>query len=335
MNRIYYLDYARVFAIIAVIILHVSGFIIEVTPPQSNYPWAVANVFDSLTRWCVPLFVMISGALMLSQPQTDIITFFKKRASKVLIPFFVWSIFYLFFRIYILHEQLTTASTITDILVNGTYAHLWFFYMIIGLYLVTPILRTYVSHASKRNIEYFIILWFLSVNLLKAIEIITNITVSINISPVTGFVGYFILGYYLTTYKLHVTKPMILLLVLTCLFTIFGTQYLSLLKGDFVSYLYEYLSFNTIIISFILFVIVQNVFDSKEPSHFINLVSKTSFGIYLIHMIFIYWFGRLGLNGFTFNPVVGILLTSVAVFISSFISILLIQKIPLLKRIVP
>lgn len=86
---------ARVIAILAVVLLHVSSRVVMWSELGSN-DWWYANLYDSLVRWCVPVFVMISGALLLSPEKAEPLgLFYKKRASRILFPLVFWSLFYM------------------------------------------------------------------------------------------------------------------------------------------------------------------------------------------------------------------------------------------------
>src|SRR5690606_41179250 len=90
--------------------------------------------------------------------------FYRKRLSKICIPFFVWSIIYLIYHFYrYTHFNVLPFSQVIDIsidkLMHGASAHLWFLYMIVGLYLAIPFLRIIINQASDKEILFFISLW--------------------------------------------------------------------------------------------------------------------------------------------------------------------------------
>lgn len=90
-----WLNNARIIAILAVVLLHVSSRVITWSELGSN-DWWYANLYDSLVRWCVPVFVMISGALLLAPEKAEPLgVFYKKRASRILSPLVFWSLFYM------------------------------------------------------------------------------------------------------------------------------------------------------------------------------------------------------------------------------------------------
>ena len=81
-----WLDAARVAAIVAVVLLQVSASVVTQAPLGSTV-WWVGNGYDALVRWCVPVFVMVSGALLLDARKTEsLATFFRKRAARIGLP---------------------------------------------------------------------------------------------------------------------------------------------------------------------------------------------------------------------------------------------------------
>jgi surface polysaccharide O-acyltransferase-like enzyme len=112
---------------------------------------------NSLFRSCVPLFVMISGVFLF--PVRNEGAFFRKRFSRVLVPFLVWCVIYAFYPYW--QGTTTLQGALLGILkipVNfGTdVGHLWFVYMLLGIYLVAPVLSPWVESASRRSMERFL-----------------------------------------------------------------------------------------------------------------------------------------------------------------------------------
>ena len=87
MKRLVYLDWLRILAALAVVTIHVSASVVTDSAQEYKSPWMAGNFYDSIGRWCVPIFVMISGALMLSSKRdVTIRDFLQKKMSKILIP---------------------------------------------------------------------------------------------------------------------------------------------------------------------------------------------------------------------------------------------------------
>src|SRR5262249_18000032 len=123
--------------------------------------WWWAHGFDSLARPCIPLFVMLSGALLLTRPSWSPSNFVRKRMVGVAIPFVVWSALYSGWD-YVLHGKSTTLTDFFRHLASGmidpTYPHLWFLPLILSLYTLVPFFRIYLLSSSQSNQLYFLII---------------------------------------------------------------------------------------------------------------------------------------------------------------------------------
>src|SRR3990172_8677409 len=165
MKETYWVDRAKVISIFAVVVLHVSAQIAEKVENFGTSSWWVGNLFDGGVRWSVPIFIMVSGYLLLDpSKQEDFRTFYKKRAGKVLIPTIFWTLFYIIWSFVIKKYPLDLKSgkiILIKLIEGEPYYHLWFAYMIIGLYLFTPFLRKLLGAISDNEAIFLCIILFL------------------------------------------------------------------------------------------------------------------------------------------------------------------------------
>jgi surface polysaccharide O-acyltransferase-like enzyme len=339
------LDVLRVLAVFMVVVVHVSAPILYSFGDIPIAAWMLANFYDSCSRMAVPLFFLASGYLILGRAEANL-EFYRKRFTKVLIPLLVWSILYFLWMHPENFEDQRTAFERISSLLEAMYSgpvvfHLWFLYILIGIYLVAPILRIYV-HASKNNdLIYFLLLWLLAGPLFSLfVKIVGRPSELLEIPIVSGYVGYFVLGYALK--RLDFSGKTVWfrgLMVLSILITFLGTHYLSWRSDQFNEYLYDYLALNVVLMSLSGFVVVLNWAWAKRPHALVQVLSSLSFGIYLIHVFVLEVFrrGDLGfkLHGSLASPLYMIPVTSLAVFIVSAFAIFMIRKIPLTRFIVP
>ena len=206
-NRNYSLDLLRVIACYLVIQQHASEFYYigegGTVVTGSNTFWI--GIITTLCRSSVPLFVMLSGFLLLPM-QDKISTFFRKRFTRIVYPFIAWCVLYAGYYVLSRGDSFSQmALNILHIPVNFgcEIGHLWYIYMLIGLYLVTPIISPWLQQASKRELEGYLGLWIIT-TFLPYIHLVYPEVLGEafwNDTPLlyyfTGFIGYFILGYYL------------------------------------------------------------------------------------------------------------------------------------------
>ncbi|MFC2063832.1 acyltransferase, partial [Chloroflexota bacterium] len=159
-----WLNNSRILAIFVVLLAH-SADVVIVTNQIGTYNWWIGNVYDILGRWSVPVFVMVSGALLLNPSRKeDLNTFYRKRLSRILLPILFWSVFYILITIrfgeYWLGHSPSFSSILMDLAAGKPFFHLWFLYMILGLYLFTPFLRKIVENTTRKELRLFVILGF-------------------------------------------------------------------------------------------------------------------------------------------------------------------------------
>lgn len=335
-----YISYLRVVATIAVIVLHTAAFI---SMDYGNVPektWEIATFINSGVRFCVPIFVMISGALLLGKNE-EIGIFINKRMKKILIPFLFWSLFYTcwYYKDRLLSFDKDLAEIFLSNLYNGSAYHLWYLYMIIGLYAFIPILRKFTINSTKKELEYFLVLSF--VVLVAGQYSIDKITSSfINFA---GFVFYLVLGYYLNahfSFNRLVTKRFSLLLYgFATIFTFVLTYYFSYAENRFNPSYTLYLTFNVVAMSAAVFLFLKSLKLRNNPV--VKQIETYSFGIYFIHVIILHYLYKLFypltyIHTYihTASVFIFILITSVSVLVLSYFIIYLMCKIPILRRIV-
>ena len=331
-----WIDSLRVLATFSVIFLHVAAEVIYKYGNISNLDWWIGNIYDSSVRFCVPIFLMISGILILSKTYESIGEYLRKRVLRILFPFLFWSIIYIVKDVFVKFnhvESLTFIEIFKFILIelkSGASYHLWYVYLIIGLYLFFPIIGKWITKSNQHEIEYFLGIWLITI--FAYLPFVKNFIPSIEISYFSGYIGFPVLGYYLskTTFNIKNKKVIYILLILAGLFvTIFGTFLMTKHYGRFWSGFYYYLSPNVILVSIgILLLFKDFVKNSTRTSSIIHFFSKHSYGTYLIHVLVLWILGKFGLSYAFVNPIIGIPITSVLCFIISTLIIYGINKLP-------
>ncbi len=277
-QRSYYFDNLRVLACFAVILLHIVAPHITAESLGSK-SWWTADVLDSAVRWCVPIFFMLSGSLVLQTTSTfkeDII----KTLYRLVLPFIFISILYF----YNTHKIFNMNKFIRLFLEGNIFYHLWYMYVIIGLYLVAPICKVYIQNANKENIRYFLALSLLSSSIYPLFCKIYTISKYSNLilPVVTGYVGFFVLGYYINKFEFKkiVRFTIHFIGLLSFLFIVIATYDLSS-PSKLDLYFYEYLSLPVILMSISLFMFFKYNINFKLKG--MRFIGDCTFGIYLIH----------------------------------------------------
>jgi len=338
-NKILWADNLRVIATISAIFLHVSAVLLS--QKGSAPDWWVGNIYDSAVRFCVPVFVMLTGALLLPK-EYELTDFFKRRFFRVVLPFIFWSLIYVIFNLGLKFshgERMTLLETSVFILSqirDGSSYHLWFVYMIIGIYLFIPIIGKWIRNSTEKEILYFLFIWVCV--MLFNLPPLLKFRPAIDFTYFTGYIGYLVLGYYLTkkTFidKSKVNLYSVLLIVSGIIITIYGTYFINSGADKFQDLFYNYLTPNVLMVSAGVFLYFKDkdVTCSKTVK-IRDFLSKYSFGIYLVHILILSILSKFGITGNLIHPVVGVPLTTVICLIVSAGVIYAINKFPYGKYI--
>lgn len=307
-TKFLYADYVRVIATLAMILLHSAGDLLY-TFDEKNWAdsyWWTGNLYDSAVRWCVPVFVMLSGSLLLSPTKEESIgDFLSKRMLRVAIPFLFWSAVYLAydFRGFIRdHKMPWWPDVWHQFLFKDVYFHLWFIPMILGLYFLTPTFRVFLKAAKRVDIEYFLVFWFY----VSVLQVNFSQFFLVKYIGWLAYIGYFMLGYYIKNYTIKSKYLLYGAAWVSLIVTIFGTWFLSLYYHGFnheTAIFYLYLSPNVIFMGAALFMYWKDYdwasFAIRFPNidRFVHWFSGLSFGVYLVHALILDVFK----NGYLFG----------------------------------
>jgi surface polysaccharide O-acyltransferase-like enzyme len=152
-EQLAFTSYLRVAAMSAVVLIHTVAGIVSNPAIRGSLTWWGGTALDLGVSWSVPTFIMVSGALVLApRSREGAMAFYRRRLDRIAIPLVVAHVGYFAVRARLQHEHLTAAVVIRDVLRANVYPHLYFFWIILGLYLVTPLLRAIVSDRTRNQV---------------------------------------------------------------------------------------------------------------------------------------------------------------------------------------
>jgi surface polysaccharide O-acyltransferase-like enzyme len=344
---------------VGVILLHASGRFTITTQAMSQMNqlevarWGFVDFYQSVAvPLGVPLFLMLTGALLLQPEKKDTLgVFFRKRWARIGLPSLFWGAAYFAWDFLVQKIPFSSAAVIQGIL-NGPYTQMWYLYVLVGLYLLTPILRVFVAHADPTILKYFVILWVLGVAILPFFGLFTTYQLNSNVFALTGYVGFFVLGTYLSTVQIR-RSTLSILILLGILFTAVGTYALAATVGGTEIYFFQqYFSPTVILGSVMVFLLLLTIkppsvqkeaatCPSTSPSivnRLIKVISQNTLGIFFIHVMIIEsiekgYFG-FAINRDTLTPIIEVPLLTVIVLFASLAIILILKRVPYLKKLI-
>lgn len=321
-KRILYIDYLRALAIILVLFAHISSHSYSKFLGiylNTSVKWSICASFVDIGVIGVPLFLMITGALLLNRDMGNLKDFVKRRYLRILPPFIFWAL--IVFNIFTF----------------------WYVWLMMGIYLILPVINSFIKEYELNGVEYFLIIWIIS--------IILNTFghypfYKLELSYFYGYIGYVVLGYYLANKKFNVSnKTMIILnLIIFCVFTLINVSYT--LKYNQASK-HAWLTYLTIVVVFqstsvfLIFKNLEEYFNNikfKIPNKIYkvtNSISRCSYGMYLDHCLILDYLLSLNIieKLFVMNPLYWLIIAIILIPFSSWLIIYVLSKIPYIKYI--
>lgn len=344
--NIQWLDTLRTLATIGVIIIHVSSPLVNMTYAKNMPYWWIGNVVDSVVRFSVPLFLMLSGATLLNKDY-NVIAFYKKRLTRVFVPFMFWMVAYLVYRYLMLYpkERPNEMNTILQwsvdlFLKEGISKHLWYVYMILFIYLFVPALGKWLRRLSNSRLMALLLGWVVVSFFCKSMPINQYCWSSGYADKLLGYflhTGYLVLGFYLANLsfklvriRLYSAFVFFVCAISTAVFVYFSSKNAHKLDLGY----YSYFTLFSILQTSSLFLWVKDTtVGNKFTIQIQSIVSGYSYGIYLVHIMVIGIFFRYGIFWTMAHPLISLLLLTVMTLITSFVIIYVLRKIPFGKYI--
>lgn len=324
-QHIVWLDVVRFIAMFTVVCCHC-------TDPFNFYPGTAPNIgeiklwgaiYGSVLRPCVPLFVMITGALLLPV-RGDASTFYKKRIPRVFYPFLIWSVLYNLFpwitgllglnpQIILdffpyagedVMQQSFSVSLEYILMIPFNFSilavHMWYIYLLIGLYLYLPVFSAWVEKASDRAKLMFLLAWGVTLLLPYYYQFVSNYlwgTCSWNsfgmLYAFAGFNGYLLLGHYLKNLEWSLKKTLAIgipMFAVGYAVTFLGFRHITALPeytDEMLELFFTYCSLNVVMMTIPVFMLAKKVkVNSERMKKALANLTVCGFGIYMIHYFF-------------------------------------------------
>ena len=321
-KRIIWLDFVKFIAISMMIAVHCTD---NVTPTERSEAWynLWGSFYGSFMRPAIPLFVMVTGALLLPVKE-NISTFYTKRLTRLVIPFIVWSVLYNLF------PWITGLLELSPTIINNFLAwaepdqsfsgalhnilmipfnfsmlavQMWYVYLLIGLYLYMPFFSAWVKQASVKEQKIFLTLWFISLFIPYLREYLTKDlwgTCSWNefglLYYFAGFNGYLLLGYYIKNNDINFSWGKLAVIgipsfIIGYCITFLGFKSITAIPGqpaELVELFFTYCSPNVLLMTLPIFLVIKkNHFKSVTIRRFAINISTCTLGIWMSHYLFL------------------------------------------------
>ena len=323
-NRIVWVDLLRLIAMLMVITAHCTDMY-NATPQEDPMAGFWGMFIGSMMRPSVPLFAMMTGLLLLPVNSSPL-EFYRKRIPRVLIPMVLWSVLYylvpwftgllgldksiisvMFPYVYEPSQELgATLKNIAQIpfTFNFYTTHMWYIYMLIGLYLLMPFFSAWVKMNDKALTKAYLVLWGISLFLPYLMQVISPFIFGTchwnaygTFHYFAGFTGYLLLGHLMAKGNSLTTRKVVALGIIMYLagyavtylgFSTIGAKYTYAEAPELTQLFWLFCTPNVALMALGVFMIVQRIkISSPKLQAILANTTKCSFGAYLMHYILI------------------------------------------------
>ena len=263
------IDIIRILAFIFIVLLHTVNI---------QYGVNIWILLYGIISIGVNLFIMVSGYLLFDKSE-KMSVFFKKRIKGIFPLFIFFNVVYIFVNKVKIMPVLQGKEIVAP--------HFWYIYMILGLYFITPWLQKVLKFVKKETF-IILILWFLC-SILNPHLIKFNLPrIPFSHFPITEFIGYYILGYYIKVDRNKIKKVPFSIIIIIYLIGFFisaiSTKYVLLKTGNRISDFFDKNSLGTFFMTVSFFTFFIKL-DFKNRNEAVKIVSNSTYFAFLVHLL--------------------------------------------------
>lgn len=324
-SHIYYFDYIKIMAMIFVIFMHTAAGLLNV---GSGFSWNLLNISISVSYTAVPLFLMMSGYLVLSEEMESdsyLSKLFRRRIPRLLLPLAAWTSAAILWQMFL--EQTWTAGAVIDKIIYSlkepVMVHFWYMYTLIAIYIISPLFCgiRLLGQKCRRYIFGVIMLctFYTAVNAVLTLSVKGNVTVDLPARLLAWSAGghllSFVLGYFLETTKIRIPNTVLIISVIgTWGFISLATYMLTTRSGEYNQTFQVQSSGFEVILAMLIFLLFKQNFNKESRFHgFVRELSTMSLPIYLMHNILLGMLYYMGIRPSGFASVCMITVLNLAI----------------------
>ena len=283
----YDISVMRIFATLAVLLMHECSIICDQPQAYSltDGQYSILHMIHMSMFWAVPLFLMITGALLLEKDR-DISpkTCLNKYAKRIVLVLIVFGI-----PLSILQQFIDNGTLSTHLIIKAlrlwsegnAIRHFWYLYTLLGIYLILPMLGAFYHQADHETVRYIILVLVTMDFILPTVGDIVSVNFGFVI-PVTYVITYLLLGRYLRDYSNQLIKSRTVYIGATIfMFLIEAILTIELpgLSASLINYKSPVILLHTIMI----FGVLQGIHCPEKLKILLHRIDRLCFGVYLIH----------------------------------------------------
>ncbi len=340
-----YFDLLNVSACFSVVVLHSTGQVFNYSPSGT---WTVALLLQTLCHFSVPVFFMLSGATLLEyRKRYTTREYFRKRWQRIGIPFIFWTLFYILWNQLVLHgTPLKGPLNLLNIFMNNGASNIfWFFYALLPIYLLFPLLSLVDWQNRRRVLFYLLCVCFIYNQIMPVLSRFFDLSVTsfADFPFKNNYVDYALLGLFLRDMELTKRRKLFIFLIGAVGFAGMagGTWYLSSSAGKTDAFFMDYHSVFCYFLAIFAFIfarilcdchVFKKTIENKKIGSFLPTLAGASFGVYLTHLLV--------MTGLSYilkfpHPVLSMTVGALIIYTITVSLTVLAKKTPVLKAVFP
>lgn len=331
-------EYIRAFATIAVITIHTMySALIQFGDSATNFSTIIYRVVMNSMWWAVPCFLMMTGSLLLDcKKSIPIKKIYNKYIARMIIVLFTFGVVFSWMELLFETKTISISQipkAVFYVFTGNTWAHMWYIYCLLGLYVLLPLYKLIANHASNEQLKYILLVLFVFESVFKLTKIFNvNLGFYCHINTIYPFWLLMGAAWNRGMFNRKIGFNISLLSISTILLIIATVMHITI-KSPFNS-LFGYDSIFVVVQSVAVFSLFNSIGTNIKLDKLLCEIGDKSFGIYLIHMVFI----NIAYKLFKINPFnsflsVGLILIIINL-IFSYIVASIMKRLPVFKKII-
>ena len=334
-----YLSLIRVISCIGIVVLHTFYVYVSYFPAsEAQQTWSLA--VRNAMMWAVPCFVMVTGALLLDPArEVTVKKLFSKYILRAALSIVVFTLVFYAIDLWLGGRGprlLDLGAVLLKMYTNGSWSHMWYLYMLIGLYLLMPAFRLISAGADARTLRYLLLVGLIFMLALPTIDQVTGVKTGFYISIYTVYPFYLFLGYALHKRTIRIPRAMGALMLSAGILAAAALTKLQLAyEIDTLKKLLPNYSFviNALMAAGLYSLLQPKEAASAKDAKLLSFLDRQSFGIYLIHYLVLkFAVTQIAWNPYQSDGVVLLIAVSAAVFLISLGLTWCLRLIPFVKK---
>ncbi len=341
MNKKEYIEGVRIFAILFVVLIHVVAIPLRSWSGDTVGSYQIYSLIYVIGSCGVPLFLMITGSLLLNPAkEISLNKIYCKMIPRILIPLFVWGWVFACMEIYFETRMLTISmpfQALYRVLNNESWAHLWYLYMLLGVYIFLPLMKHLSDTLSEKMYLYTTYAMIIVGYILPTINKVCGINITISVPLPLCYFATVWMGYFVERYKenkiynkiLYIfgSVSAVVLIISGIMNGVFGKNYYDVIA--------QYDNIFVLGTAILIYMVVRKCLQNKSLPKWLLSLAGCSFGIYLLHPVIINMLYKVvNIRPTNFNAVISIPVFAIMFIVPVWFAVYIMKKIPFIKHLV-